>query len=67
MDSKIYLSSNPKVQELSKKVGDKCVRVLIKDGREYLGIFSCIDKTGTLFLLDALEFIDINAGMYFIL
>ena len=53
------------MQELSLKVGDKCVRVLIKDGREYLGIFSCIDKTGALFILDALKFIDINAGIYF--
>ena len=62
MDSKIYLSKNPKVIETSQKVGDKCVRVLINDGREYVGIFSCIDKVGALFILDALEFIDTNAG-----
>ena len=40
----------PEVENLINKVGNKLVRVKTTDGREYLGIFGAVDKTGTLFI-----------------
>ena len=40
------------------KVVDKLVRVVCKDGREYLAILKCLDKSGALFVQDGLEIID---------
>ena len=49
---------SPEVEELTKKVSNKLVRVITIDKREYLGIFGAIDKTGTLFIQDSLEVIN---------
>ena len=36
------------------------VRVITKDGRDFLGLFGAVDKTGALFIQDALEIMDTN-------
>ena len=33
----------------------KLVRLTVVDGREYLGLLGSVDKTGALFIQDALE------------
>jgi small nuclear ribonucleoprotein (snRNP)-like protein len=62
MSSKDYCSQKPEVQALIEKVGNKLVRIEIVDGRQYIGIFSAIDKTGTIFAMDCLEVHDLSKG-----
>ena len=56
----VKTSAKPELKSITEKVAGKMVRVLTKDGREYLACFGSIDKTGALFLQDSLEIIDTN-------
>ena len=49
---------NPVVQGLVEKVINKLVRIVTIDGREYLANLNCVDKTGALFVVDALEIVN---------
>ena len=40
---------------------NKVVRIETTDKRHYLALFNCMDKTGALFVMDALEIIDTNS------
>ena len=40
------------------------MRIEISDGRQYIGLFSSIDKTGTLFAMDCLEMHDLSKGFH---
>mmetsp|Transcript_2076 Transcript_2076/g.3671 ORF Transcript_2076/g.3671 Transcript_2076/m.3671 type:complete len:146 (-) Transcript_2076:91-528(-) len=51
-------TKNKDLHAFQAKVVDKMVRVHVKDGREYIGIFGCIDKSAALFIIDALEIIE---------
>lgn len=43
---------------MAEKIVNKLVRIDVTDGRQYLAIFNSVDKTGAVFVIDALEVID---------
>ena len=45
-------------QQVVNKVIDKVVRITISDDRDYVGRLMSVDKTKSVFLMDALELID---------
>ena len=45
---------------MADKVVNKVVRVEVTDGRTYLATFNSMDKTGALFVMDALEIIQVD-------
>ncbi len=51
-------SSAGSAQEVIEKVIEKLVRITISDDREYVGRLMSVDKTKSVFLMDALELID---------
>ena len=53
----IKTSTKAEVISLQEKVVNKLVRIQTVDGREFLAIFGTIDKTGAMFIQDALEII----------
>ena len=55
-----FSTKNPDLQGIQSKVAGKIVRIIIADKREYVGIFGSIDKTGALFIMDAVEMIETN-------
>ena len=56
----VKTSAKPELASITAKVAGNMVRVFTKDGREYLAMFGSIDKTGALFIQDALEIMDTN-------
>ena len=45
---------------MSEKLCDKIVRVEVTDGRQYIGIFQSCDKTGCVFITEALELVHLS-------
>ena len=45
-------------QQVVDKVIEKVVRITITDDRDYVGRLMSVDKTKSVFLMDALELID---------
>lgn len=55
-----YIPKNDKVTQLAKKLCDRMVRVEIVDGRQYIGIFCACDKSGTIFVKEAVELVNMS-------
>ena len=55
-----------KSAEFAAKICDKCVRLWLNDGRELLALLIGVDKSGSLFLQDCLEKVDLNAETGFV-
>ena len=60
------MDSTLKSAEFAAKICDKCVRLWLNDGRELLALLIAVDKSGSLFLQDCLEKVDLNPETGFV-
>ena len=52
---KTFSTNNEEAKKVADKVAGKVIRLRVKDGREYIGIFGCADTVGAMFILDTCE------------